>query len=351
MSGRLLIVSGSRVLAKDPVSIEWSRNHIDAMFNSRRPTLVLAGRASGPDTWAFEAAMQRKIMIVEFDLSGFRYVNGVKTTTRWHEIDAVVDDKWPLRRNDKMVAAGAVSLAKGWEVNGLFLRSAFARTYGTKYTLDRAKAAGFNCEAQIWGEVVPEISEGIIEMIDIPIVWFDLETGGKNAITNSITEIGAIMCDETSRRVIKTFEQKVWPHPATFVDQEAAALTGYSIYKWREHGAVQEVEMLERLRDWLPPRFYWGGYNGAFDRRFLTAAHVRNRMMPPAWIERAEYDPMARARAELTKAGTITDTKLSTVCKYFGISIDAHRALSDANAARLVYLKLRGEEPVMETTT
>ncbi len=359
----LLVIAGSSILSATPESAAWAKQIIDRSIASIGPRdLVFSGDNSAgvvpniesPDVWIRNAALEQKRRIVEFRLDGFRYFGGVKTAERWHDpfsnnLTAELE-RFELFRNDKLIEACSKAFEEGWDIRAVFLlakeaKNRFVSVWPVRYLLQRIESIGADCEQHWLGDSAePEISEGpqVVSSEEIPIVWVDLETGGRNAWTNAITEVGCVLTGASGERIVDTFERKVMPHHSTYVEAEAARITGFSMAGWRAAGAISERDMLIQLIEWLPKRFVWGGYNAHFDRRFLQAAAARHGLVLPAWIENKSYDPLVRARAVLGKSNLVDNCQLGTVCKFYGIvTRRLHSALSDAESAWQIWLKLK----------
>jgi DNA polymerase III epsilon subunit-like protein len=176
-----------------------------------------------------------------------------------------------------------------------------------------------------------------------PHVWIDLETGGRGYNLSPIIEIGAVITDSTHRPVIGTYESRIAVPPDKWVDDEARKVNGYSEFEWRD--AREEDEVMHEFTTWLPREFVLCGYSVQFDRGFLRAACGRHGLREPGW-KPTPIDPMYIVRSKIQKVGAVKNAKLDEACRHLGIpSHVSHRALADAERARLVHLALLGKKP------
>jgi DNA polymerase-3 subunit epsilon len=87
-------------------------------------------------------------------------------------------------------------------------------------------------------------------------------------------------------------------------------------------------------------RFVVGGYNTDFDLRFLSQWFQDISGGPYAFWDYLQFSPIdalptLRAMRHWGVIDTV-DTKLETMCKYFGIELQAHDSMSDITATRLL---------------
>lgn len=146
MTGDILIVTGSRLLASRARGKDWALPLIRSSMEG--VSTVVAGDAEGPDTWAREICLQ-------LGLDGFFYcLDGAirdpewLVLGRWAEEDEVPAwvaperPRWPTTRNLVMVrAAAARGKATGRQVRGLGLVDSLSPTGGTIQTIRSIRAA------------------------------------------------------------------------------------------------------------------------------------------------------------------------------------------------------------------
>lgn len=185
------------------------------------------------------------------------------------------------------------------------------------------------------------------------ILFNDSETGGTEPKLHALLQLACII--ERDGKIIETFEAKMKPVPGKTVTPEALKVNGYTL----EQIATFEdpVDVYNRFRMFCARhgrkgdkenRFIMAGYCNQFDCDFLMEWHKDMSGGTYAYwdyLQMSPLDPLPTLRA-MRYAGLLptADTKLETVCKYFGIQIKAHDAMSDITATRelihLLYGKL-----------
>lgn len=160
-------------------------------------------------------------------------------------------------------------------------------------------------------------------------ISLDLETTGLNPKTDKIIEIGAVrvICGE----VQETFSALV--NPGRRLEERIVELTGISD---QELAGAKELsacfdDLLEFLGD-LPLL----GHRILFDYSFLKKAAVDRRLK----LEKKGIDTLKIARRYLPE---LSHRDLPSLCRYYGITHKAHRALGDALATHELYRILAGD--------
>lgn len=149
MTARVLLVTGSRALADTPAAEAWSRTEIARAIADYAPTMVVAGDARGPDTWAAEAA--RALIFQRWQVNGYVATRGqrINAFRPWPESQAVADPRRrPLERNRVMVRAMAERVRERDLVSVLALTASWATTHGTEHTAARAREWGLMVDAR-----------------------------------------------------------------------------------------------------------------------------------------------------------------------------------------------------------
>lgn len=346
-----LFVAGSSNLHSDAEK-RWSHEVLRAAMSAMKAgDSVVAGSADGPDRWAAEVARGRGISTTVLELhSANRYDDGRLTRVwyadwkDWNDWAFTTQQQRHGYKNDTLIAYAQAARRAGHHANFLtLLRSANTRLdWGFDVVSDlvlKASAGGFLVSEKVYVE----------QPAGLDIVWIDLETGGLSETQNPILEIGAVWTDSSGRKVRGTFDTKVAVPQGFWVHQEAAEVCGYHPAKWL--GAPKDTEAILQFSKWLPHRYMHGGYNCPFDQRFLDHNIARLGILP---VGRAGTIDVIRSVKQLKKIGRIQSASLDSACSHFGISSDVHhRALADAERARLVYLKMLGltpESSVLPTT-
>lgn len=157
-------------------------------------------------------------------------------------------------------------------------------------------------------------------------ISIDLETTGTNPKTDKIIEIGALKVKDGA--VTERFSTFV--NPGRKLDARIVELTGITDEMLHKAPIMDEVlpELLEFLED-LPLL----GHSIISDFSFLKKAVVDRKMS----FERCGVDTLKIARKFLPE---LEHRNLGFLCDYYGIPIQAHRAMNDAEATQKLYLKL-----------
>lgn len=170
-------------------------------------------------------------------------------------------------------------------------------------------------------------------------LFFDCETTGLDCKEYGIVQIsGLIIIDE---KEVNSFDLYMCPQN-TMYDQKALDVHGYSIddiiqfpsssEQFKVFKSILDLHIDKYNRD---DKFTVGGYNVAFDLGFLKAWFESNDdKYLGSYINWYCIDPLY-VLYFLRSLGWLIDLKnykLETVCKYFGIELKAHDALSDVRA-------------------
>lgn len=134
---RILLVTGSRALEGSDRFRE-AKAMLIAYIETITPTVVVAGDARGPDEWAIEAAVLRRIDTRIYGLDGWVKTAAGRDVRRWTESEKFS----PLDRNAAMVREVAAQRDKGALVRVLALEALWSATKGTAHTIARAREHG-----------------------------------------------------------------------------------------------------------------------------------------------------------------------------------------------------------------
>lgn len=174
------------------------------------------------------------------------------------------------------------------------------------------------------------------------ILYFDVETTGTDPSIDFITQLSGLV--EIDGEIAEEFNLFLRPPKGTAVQKEALRVTGKTIEDLRSYPDAKEgfnkfVSMLNKYVKYnvWSEKFYPAAYNGNFDLQFVDQMFKRQFGIDE-WGNYQNWqliDPLPVFRM-LSYFG-INKTyghKLSTMCEHYGISIDAHDALSDVRATR-----------------
>jgi len=160
-------------------------------------------------------------------------------------------------------------------------------------------------------------------------VCIDLETTGLDPKRDKIIEIGAVKVE----RGETVGEWETFVNPERKLEERIVELTG--IRDEQLTGAKKMAELLPELFAFLGDHVLLG-HSVLFDFSFLKKAAVNERMT----FERQGIDTLKIARKYLKD---LESRSLESLCKHYGISHNAHRALEDARATVILYRKLQEE--------
>lgn len=157
-------------------------------------------------------------------------------------------------------------------------------------------------------------------------VCIDLETTGLNPKTDKIIEIGVVRVADN--RVVEEWETFV--NPGRMIGERITELTGIRDEQLEPAPVIAEVlpKLLEVVGDSVLL-----GHSVLFDYSFVKKAAVNQKLS----FEKEGIDTLKIARKYLAD---LESRSLSGLCKYYGISHSAHRALHDARATVELYGKL-----------
>ncbi|MCR5255956.1 MAG: 3'-5' exonuclease [Acetatifactor sp.] len=157
-------------------------------------------------------------------------------------------------------------------------------------------------------------------------VSIDLETTGLNPKRDKITEIGAVKV--INGVVTERFSSLI--NPGRPQPEYVANMTGIKDAELMDAPYIEEVfpKLIEFLED-LPLL----GHSIIFDYSFLKKEAVNEKIK----FEKRGIDTLKIARKYLPE---LEHRSLGFLCELYGIPLNAHRAMEDAYATHLLYLKL-----------
>ena len=155
---------------------------------------------------------------------------------------------------------------------------------------------------------------------------FDIETTGFYPSQDKIIELGAAkICNGAVADTFSAFVNPGKPLPPKIVD-----LTGITDADVEKAPLIEEV--FDTFADFVGDSVLLG-HNIIFDYSFVkTAAQQQNKV-----FNREGMDTLRIARRFLC---ALESRSLGVLCAYYGIALDAHRALNDAIATHQVYQQL-----------
>ena len=180
------------------------------------------------------------------------------------------------------------------------------------------------------------------------VLYCDVETTGTNPAKHGIIQIGAII--EVDGVVVEECNLKCAPHEGAAISPDALAISGterselenrmtsLEAYTKFRHFLSRHIEQYDR-----EDKCYPAGYNIHFDLNFIQAwfRHHGDKYGIGSFINWRMLDPLPLLFIkDFTRQMTLSDYRLETVCRHFGIELHAHDAMSDIRATRELLLKL-----------
>lgn len=166
-------------------------------------------------------------------------------------------------------------------------------------------------------------------------VCIDLETTGLNPKVDRIIEIGAIKVENGVQT--ETFETFV--NPGRALEERVRELTGITDEDLKNAPKIEKV--LPRLLEFAGDNILLG-HSVLFDFSFIKKAAVNQKLT----FEREGIDTLKIARKHLAD---LESRSLGSLCEYYQIPHNAHRALEDAKATVMLYEKLANQFLTAET--
>ncbi|MGD0977307.1 MAG: 3'-5' exonuclease [Minisyncoccia bacterium] len=160
-----------------------------------------------------------------------------------------------------------------------------------------------------------------------PLAITDTETTGLDAQIHEIIEIGLIVVDQQSFKILDKLDVKVKPvHIKTGV-KKALEFTGYNEKDWKKAWDLEEVMKIyaEKTKDAI-----FTAQNTYSDWAFINEAFKLTGVEDPMDYHRLDLFSIGWAKRD--KFPDMTKFSLSSMCKYFGIEVEPipHRAMNGA---------------------
>lgn len=174
-------------------------------------------------------------------------------------------------------------------------------------------------------------------------LYIDTETTGLDARKNGIIQVSGII--EIDGAVAQEFNIKCQPMPGDQVEPKALEVTGTTqeMIMTYESGSSAYQELVSIFDRYISKydksdKFQVVGYNVRYDMEMLKAWFDKNgNQYMGSYMTWQPFDVMSVCHM-LKYMGYIDlpNYKLSTLCEYFGVEIQAHDALSDIRATKIL---------------
>lgn len=181
------------------------------------------------------------------------------------------------------------------------------------------------------------------------IIWIDDETGGTDDKKDALLQLSAII--EIDNKIVDEIDLKMKPIAGKRINAEALEVHGRTMkdIEGFEDPRVcfdKFYKFLQREPKSKENRFIVGGYNVDFDLRFIFEWFKDVTGDPYQFWDYLQFSPidvLPTLRA-MRHAGVIDipNTKLETVCAYFGIELKAHDSMNDIRATMELTKKVYG---------
>lgn len=193
------------------------------------------------------------------------------------------------------------------------------------------------------------------------ILYFDTETTGTDPAKHEITQFAAII--EIDGVVKEELNFRCQPTRWDVIEPEALRTTGVTIEQLKTYDlpGVMHGKIVAVLNKYIPKytkmpdKFYPAGHNVQFDLQFFDT-FIRQHGNPEMakwgslnWQNYRALDTRVLANYLIFegklnhKYGPLPDLKLATLCEHFSIPLEAHDAMSDIRATRLLTKALRSQ--------
>ncbi|WP_417353543.1 exonuclease domain-containing protein [Flavobacterium alkalisoli] len=173
----------------------------------------------------------------------------------------------------------------------------------------------------------------------------DVETCGFSPTRSSVVSLAWVTTDSEGNKLGEFYEE-VRAENATHWNTGSERIHGFTKADNRKKQSAQTclLKLLKYLKPFesdLPAPLVYHAKN-AFDPRWIESMFFKN-LLNGIWIYRKHtsfnnhIDTIALAEEKLP---SLENYKLSTLCRYFGISLNHHHALSDTRALPEIYFNL-----------
>jgi len=179
------------------------------------------------------------------------------------------------------------------------------------------------------------------------IFWLDVETTGLDPKRNDIVSLAGII--EIDGKIMEEFQFNIQPFNWDNIDISALKINGFTIEQLKKFMTPREayIKLTRYLGKYVNKynrndKFQFGGYNNDFDIKFMAEFFKKcGDKYFGSWIDYHRLDPQVLLQfLHLKKDIELSNYKLETVAKYFGIPLNAHDALNDIKATREIVYKL-----------
>lgn len=179
------------------------------------------------------------------------------------------------------------------------------------------------------------------------ILWLDSETTGVDAEKNDIVQLACMI--EIDGKIVREQEFRMRPMNGNAITAKALEVNGLTMEEIMSYpNAVIGLNQLRALMGKYvskydkSDKFVPAGYHVRFDLDFLRSTFKKcGDVYFGSWFYAANLDVQSFVAVAIARYGLqCKNYRLGTLCKRFGIPIEAHKAMSDIRATKKLYGKL-----------
>lgn len=185
---------------------------------------------------------------------------------------------------------------------------------------------------------------------DKKVLWFDTETTGVDPQKNAIVQLsGMILIND---EIMESFDIKMQPWNGAEINPKAMEVHGLTeedleTFQSHEDGIAEFKRIVHKYVSKFDrnDKFVLAGYNVNFDDGMLrTSFRKCHDIYYGSLFAFPKIDAVTYVAEHFANGLRLKNNKLSTLCEHFNIEIKAHDAMSDIQATRELYLKLKDEQ-------
>ncbi len=173
-----------------------------------------------------------------------------------------------------------------------------------------------------------------------PLAITDVETTGFDAQVHEVIEIGLIVADQKTLKVLGEWSAKVKPRHIRTAAEKALKINGYNKLDWADGLDLEEAMKIYSKKT---KNAIFLAHNSFFDWSFVTEAFKSTGVEDHTDYHRLDLFSIVWSRNRLKQLKGLTKFNLSELCKYFDIEPEPmpHRALNGARKALKVLRKIQ----------
>lgn len=166
-----------------------------------------------------------------------------------------------------------------------------------------------------------------MDLLQRPLAITDVETTGLDAQIHEIIEIGLLVADQKTLKVLDQLEAKVKPLHLGTADRSALELNGYNEPGWTN--ALELKTAMEIYANKTRNAIFLA-HNTTFDWSFIFEAFRKTGVRNSMDYHRIDLLTIAWSKARENKLPGLKRFNLDELCQYFGIPKEPlpHRAIN-----------------------